>query len=145
MSAARAQLASARATLATSRATYLSVVGENPGKLEPEPSLAKLLPGDIDKALDMAEQNNPHLREADYAEQASAAKVAAAKAQTRPSVSLQATLGYYGALDRDPILFWPLSGGHALHRLQPRPDCQRYGQLPAFLRRLLFLPDPPGG
>ena len=96
VSAARAQLASARATLATSRATYLSVVGENPGKLEPEPSLGKLLPDDIDKALDMAEQNNPHIREADYAEQASAAKVAAAKAQTRPSVSLQATFGYYG-------------------------------------------------
>ena len=44
VSGARAQLASARATLATSRATYLSVVGETPGKLEPEPSLARLLP-----------------------------------------------------------------------------------------------------
>ncbi len=107
VSAARAQLASARATLATSRATYLSVVGENPGKLEPEPSLGKLLPGDIDKALDMAEQNNPHIREADYAEQASAAKVAAAKAQTRPSVSLQATLGYYGGSTGTQSFFGP--------------------------------------
>jgi outer membrane protein len=107
VSAARAQLASARATLATSRATYLSVVGENPGKLEPEPSLAKLLPVDIDKALDMAEQNNPHIGEADYAEQASAAKVAAAKAQTRPSVSLQATLGYYGGSTGTQSFFGP--------------------------------------
>jgi len=93
---ARAQLASAQAQLATSRATYLSVVGENPGKLDPEPPLAKLLPDTIDKALDMAEQNSPHIREADYTEQSSAAKVAGAKAQTRPSLSLQATLGYYG-------------------------------------------------
>jgi outer membrane protein len=96
VAAARAQLANAQAQLATSRATYLSVVGENPGALAPEPSLARLLPDDIDKALDMAEQNSPHIREADYAEQSSAAKVAEAKAQTRPSVSLQATLGYYG-------------------------------------------------
>ena len=107
VSGARAQLASARATLATSRATYLSVVGETPGKLEPEPSLARLLPGDIDKALDMAEQNNPHVREADYSEQASAAKVAAAKAQTRPSVSLQATLGYYGGSTGTQSFFGP--------------------------------------
>ncbi len=107
VSAARAQLASARANLATSRATYLSVVGQNPGKLEPEPSLGKLLPGDIDKALDMAEQNNPRIREADYAEQASAAKVAAAKAQTRPSVSLQATLGYYGGSTGAQSFFGP--------------------------------------
>jgi outer membrane protein len=42
----------------------------------------------------VAERNNPHIREADYTEQSSAAKVA--KAQTRPSLSLQATLGYYG-------------------------------------------------
>jgi outer membrane protein len=96
VAAARAQLAGAQAQLATSRATYLSVVGENPGKLEAEPSLATLLPDDIDKALDMAERNSPRIREADYTEQSSAAKVAAAKAQTRPSVSLQATLGYYG-------------------------------------------------
>jgi outer membrane protein len=36
------------------------------------------------------------VREADYTEQSSAAKVAAAKAQTRPTLAIQATLGYYG-------------------------------------------------
>ena len=96
VAAARAQLANAEAQLATSRATYLAVVGESPGTLAPEPSLARLLPQSIDQALDMAEQNNPHIRQADYAEQQSAAKVAEAKAQTRPTLSLQATLGYYG-------------------------------------------------
>jgi outer membrane protein len=105
VAAARAQLANAQAQLATSRATYLSVVGENPGTLAPEPALAKLLPDDIDKALDMAEQNSPHIREADYTEQSSAAKVAEAKAQTRPSVSLQATLGYYGGVNSGGSIF----------------------------------------
>jgi outer membrane protein len=105
VAAARAQLANAQAQLATSRATYLSVVGENPGTLAPEPPLAKLLPDTIDKALDMAEQNSPHIREADYTEQSSAAKVAEAKAQTRPSLSLQATLGYYGGANSTPPEF----------------------------------------
>jgi outer membrane protein len=44
----------------------------------------------------MAEQNSPKIRGADYTEQSSAAKVAEAKAQTRPTISLQATLGLYG-------------------------------------------------
>lgn len=105
VAAARAQLANAQAQLATSRATYLAVVGQNPGKLEAEPPLAKLLPDNIDRALDMAEANNPHIRQADYAEQESSAKVAAAKAQTRPTLSLQATLGYYGGANSSPSIF----------------------------------------
>ena len=95
---ARAQLASAEAQLATSRATYASVVGQNPGQLAPEPSLAALLPPRLEQAFDIAEANNPRLRQADFTEQASAARVAAAKAQTRPTVALQATYGYFGGL-----------------------------------------------
>jgi outer membrane protein len=96
VAAAQAQLSQSQAQLANSRASYAAVVGRNPGTLAPEPSLAKLLPANIDDAFNAAEHNNPQIRQADYTEQASAAKVAAAKAQTRPSFGLQAQLGYSG-------------------------------------------------
>ena len=98
VAAARAQLSSTRAQLATSQAEYTAVVGQVPGKLAPEPPLAKLLPDSLEAAFGAATANNPQVRQQDYAEQASAAKVAAAKAQTRPSVSVQASLGYAGGV-----------------------------------------------
>ncbi|MBI1407450.1 MAG: TolC family outer membrane protein [Caulobacter sp.] len=97
LAAAKSQQASARAQLAISRANYAAVVGQNPGDLEPEPSLADLLPGSVDEAFALAEVNNPGLLAADYAEQASRARVAQAKAATRPTVSLQGRLGASGA------------------------------------------------
>lgn len=96
VAAAQAQLSSAQAQLASSRASYASVVGQNPGALAPEPPLDELLPPDVDKAFDAAERNNPQIRQADYTEQSSAAKVAQAKAQTRPSLGVQAQFGYSG-------------------------------------------------
>ena len=96
LAASQAQLSAALAQLANSRAAYAAVVGQNPGDLAPEPSLARLLPATIDQAFAAAERNNPQIRAADYAEQASAARVAAAKAQTRPTVAVQASLGYIG-------------------------------------------------
>ncbi|MEO8926941.1 MAG: TolC family outer membrane protein [Caulobacteraceae bacterium] len=96
VAAAQAQLSTAQAQLANSRASYAAVVGQNPGALAPEPSLAKLLPTSVDRAFDVAEHNNPQIRQSDYTEQASAARVAAAKAQTRPTFGLQATFGYNG-------------------------------------------------
>jgi outer membrane protein len=96
LAAAQATLASAQAQLAISRANYDAVVGQNPGELAPEPPLTKLLPPTVDQAFDAAERDNPQLRQADYTEQGSAARVAAAKAQTRPSVSLRGSLGYSG-------------------------------------------------
>ncbi len=96
VAAAQAQLSTAQASLANSRAGYAAVVGQNPGKLAPEPSLAKFLPATVDIAFDAAEHNNPQIRRSDYTEQSSAARVAAAKAQTRPTVSLQASFGYGG-------------------------------------------------
>jgi len=89
----KAQLSTAQAQLAISRAGYASIVGQNPGDLAPEPSLGKLLPATVDQAFDMAEGNNPQIRGADYTERGSAAKVAAAKAQTRPTLSLKGSLG----------------------------------------------------
>jgi outer membrane protein len=58
--------------------------------------LAPWLPADVDKAFDVAEQANPQLRAAQYAEQASRARVAGARAGRMPTVSLQASFGYSG-------------------------------------------------
>jgi outer membrane protein len=97
---AQAQLASVQSTLAISRATYDQVVGQNPGDLAPEPPVSKLLPTSIEQAFDVAEASNPQLLEANYAEQAAAARVAEAKAQTRPNVAVQGSFGYEGGLNR---------------------------------------------
>ena len=92
LAASRAELSTAQAQLGISRANYAAVVGQNPGDLEPAPPLS-LLPPTVDQAFDIAERNNPSLRAADYAEQAAAARVSEARAQRRPSISLQAQLG----------------------------------------------------
>jgi len=97
LAAAKSQQSAARAQLAISRANYASVVGQNPGDLEAEPSLAELLPSTIEEAFEMAEQNNPGLLAANYAEQASRARVAQAKAATRPTIGLRGQLDVSGS------------------------------------------------
>jgi outer membrane protein len=96
LAAAVSNLQSALAELATSRGNYAAVVGQNPGELAPEPSLAALLPVDVDKAFDIAEQNNGQIRAAQYAEQASRARLAGARAERMPQVSVGATYGFSG-------------------------------------------------
>ncbi|HEX6858618.1 MAG TPA: TolC family outer membrane protein [Caulobacteraceae bacterium] len=95
--AARATLASAQAALAISRANYAAVVGQNPGELAPEPSLAPLLPATVDQAFERAQENNGAVRAAGFEERASSARVAAARAKRRPTVGLRGTLGYSAA------------------------------------------------
>ena len=86
----QAQLQSAQAQLEISRASYAALVGHNPGTLEKEPSLAYLMPADVDEAFNVAEQNSPLLRAQQYAEQASRARVAGARAERMPNISFQA-------------------------------------------------------
>jgi len=93
---ARAQLAIAHATLEQARAAYAAVVGQGPGELAEEPPIDNFLPSTIDRAFDLAEQNNPQLLQASYVERASAARLAEAKAQTRPSIGLSGAYGYNG-------------------------------------------------
>jgi outer membrane protein len=95
---AQAQLSSAQAQLAISRANYAQVVGQNPGELAPEPSLAALMPADVTAAFDTAEQNNPQIRAAEYAAQASRARVAGARAERMPRIDLRGQLGYGGEI-----------------------------------------------
>ena len=87
LAAAEIQLAQLEANLAVTRAQYLQVVGHNPGKLEPLPQLGTL-PPTIEDAFDLAEQNNPSLRIAQYTEAQSSANAASARASQGPTVSL---------------------------------------------------------
>jgi outer membrane protein len=96
LAAAKALLSSATAQLAISRAAYAAVVGQNPGELQAEPSLAYLLPTNADDAFTIAEKFSPQLRAQIFAEQASRARVAAARAERMPSLSLRATYGFSG-------------------------------------------------
>ncbi|HEY0651320.1 MAG TPA: TolC family outer membrane protein [Phenylobacterium sp.] len=96
LSQAQALLQQAVAQLAITRATYATLVGQNPGELEPEPSLAYLLPTDPDEAYKVAEEFNPQLRAQHYTEQASRARVAGARAERMPTVSGQVTYGFSG-------------------------------------------------
>jgi outer membrane protein len=96
LAAAQALLSSSVAQLAISRANYAAVVGQNPGDLQPEPSLAFLLPNNPDEAFSVAEKYSPLLRAQQYAEQASRARVAQARAGRMPSVGLRAQYGFTG-------------------------------------------------
>ena len=131
LAAAVALLNSAQATLATSRATYEAVVGQAPGDLAPEPPIGTLLPGSIEQAWDLAESGSPILRAAEYAEQASRARVTGARAEQMPTVALQGQLGYSGlvsplhtdaysrALSGGAVVTVPLfTGGQTLSRVR---------------------------
>ena len=96
LAAARALLSSAVAQLGASRASYAAIVGQNPGELAPEPSLAYLLPTNPDEAFSVAEKFSPLLRAQIFAEQASRARVSAARAERMPTISLRASYGYGG-------------------------------------------------
>ncbi len=97
VAAARSQAATAQANLNVSRAAYQQVVGQLPGELAPEPPLAKFLPKTVEDADTVAMAANPQLRQADYTERASAARIAAARAQTRPTFSLQGSASLSGS------------------------------------------------
>ena len=96
LAAAEAQMRSAEAQLAISRASYASIVGQNPGDLEPEPPLAPILPPSVEAAFEAAAINNPQVRQAMYNAQAAEARVAGARAERMPNVGLNASLGWSG-------------------------------------------------
>ncbi|MCA6290630.1 TolC family outer membrane protein [Phenylobacterium sp.] len=131
LAAAVALLNSAQATLATSRASYEAVVGQAPGNLAPEPPIGSLLPASVEQAWDLAESGSPVVRAAEYAEQASRARIAGARAEQMPTVALQGQLGYSGlasplhtdaysrALSGSAVVSIPIfSGGQTLSRIR---------------------------
>ena len=99
LAGAQALLQTTVSQLATTRSGYAALVGQNPGELAPEPSLAYMLPNDPDEAYKVAEQFNPQLRAQQFAEQASRARVAGARAERMPNVSANFTVGHSGVID----------------------------------------------
>ncbi len=95
----QALLQSAVAALAITRASYATLVGQNPGELAPEPSLAYLLPTDPDEAFKVAEQFNPQLRAQQFSEQASRARISGARAERMPTVSANLAVQHNGLID----------------------------------------------
>lgn len=97
LESARVNYALAQAQLQNSRSNYTAVVGQNPGKLAPPPTLPNQ-PSTVDEAFDLAETDSPALNLARQTEQASRWRIAEAKAGDRPSVTLQGRYGYEGVL-----------------------------------------------
>jgi outer membrane protein len=89
-----ATLANARAALATDQADYRAVVGHDAQALATPPDRLAALPGTIDQARSRALETNPvyqqHLRASD----ASDARIAVARANGAPSLSLGTSYGY---------------------------------------------------
>ncbi|MDZ4369833.1 MAG: TolC family outer membrane protein, partial [Phenylobacterium sp.] len=107
LSQADALLQQAVAQLAITRAGYAALVGQNPGELAPEPSLAFLLPTNPDEAYEIAEDYNPQLRAQQYAELASRARLSGARAERMPQISTQFQAGHQGRVDPwDPRDSW---------------------------------------
>lgn len=69
------------------RATFAALVGHDPGDLAPPPDLPGM-PASIGEALDQAAERNPDLSQAVETEHQSRAKIAAARAEGRPVLTL---------------------------------------------------------
>lgn len=91
--AEQANVATAENQLRASSIAFASVVGHNPGALDPEPPLPNL-PTSADEAWDIADQNSPEFQQALFNELQSRTHIAETRATTRPTVSVQATAGY---------------------------------------------------
>jgi outer membrane protein len=92
LAAAKSAVDAASAQLVISRAAYASTVGQQPTDLQPEPELPGV-PDSFDAAMDVAAHENPQVRAAQYAEQATHHRVAQARADYMPSAQVQATYG----------------------------------------------------
>jgi outer membrane protein len=89
----RSQLVQSEASLETSRARFAAVVGRNPGQLDPEPALPGL-PISVEAAYRAAETDSPALMQAVLNERSGRARVSAARAERRPTVTLNGSYGY---------------------------------------------------
>ncbi|WOF43895.1 TolC family outer membrane protein [Sphingopyxis indica] len=95
LQAARVQRNSAEAQLEASIAAFVAIVGREPGKLAEEPALPGL-PQSADAAFALAEAANPDLAAAIATERSSRARIAAARAEGNPQLSIQGIAGTNG-------------------------------------------------
>jgi outer membrane protein len=95
LSSSQAALAQSQAQLEASRASYAALVGQNPGTLDPEPTLNGL-PINIDEAFKVAQDDSPVVLQAVMNERAGRANIRAAKARFRPTLSMTGEYIYTG-------------------------------------------------
>ncbi|MBJ7439822.1 MAG: TolC family outer membrane protein [Sphingopyxis sp.] len=93
--AARVQHNAAEAQLEASHAAFVAIVGREPGNLAEEPDLPGL-PASADEAFAIAEAANPDLARAALNERAARARIAAARAEGNPQLSVQGIAGTSG-------------------------------------------------
>jgi outer membrane protein len=97
LKAAEVQRTTAQAQLEASRSSFAALVGRTPGRLAPEPPLP-LLPSSIEEAFATAARANPDLAAAIATERASRARIAGARAEGSPTITLRGTVGTYGPI-----------------------------------------------
>ncbi len=97
LASAQAERAQAQGQLDISRATFISIVGHPAINLADPPDL----PGfaSVDEAVSAGRANSPALLASKHASDSAAAQVAAARAEHRPTVSIQASVGYQNEVD----------------------------------------------
>lgn len=91
------QYQAAATGLQASRANFAAIVGREPGNLAPMPDFPGL-PVSLDEAFTFAEVANPELAAAIARERESAARIALARADGMPQISLRGTAGTSGPL-----------------------------------------------
>ena len=84
------QLYAAQANLKTSRATYEQVIGHPPSNLVQPPSIAHLLPSQLEDAMTLGDGENPFILAAVYEEEASLYNVNQIMGELLPQVTLDA-------------------------------------------------------
>lgn len=98
VAAEEANVANAQNQVRASRIAYATVVGRNPGELDPEPALPNL-PATVEQGWDIARNTSPELQQALYAEQQSRARLQAARVSAGPTLSIRGSAGYSTELD----------------------------------------------
>jgi outer membrane protein len=134
---ARSGLASAQGNLSIAIEEYRNVVGRNPGRLSPPPSLPTIS-GDIEASKALAMRLHPDMRAAQFQVSAAELGIRRAEAQKRPTVSLQGSLSVSENLDSSAfsrgasvgvIAGGPIYQGgllsSAVRRAQAQRDAQR--------------------
>ena len=101
LSGATAGRIQAAGALRDSRAVYEQVIGQAPGSLEAAPPPLNTLPGTLEQALSIAEENNPIVIGANFNERAALANVDAVRAELLPEISVRGDVSY----DRDISTF----------------------------------------
>jgi type I secretion outer membrane protein, TolC family len=103
-----AQLSAARAQEQVSAATYLQIIGERPGKLEPASAVSRLLPKSLDQAIAVADTKHPAILASQYLVDAAGFSVKSFEGQLLPQITGSASVSRTG-VHADPNL--PGTGG----------------------------------